>query len=462
MSRIKIMSVVLALLFVALVILLILGLIAPSVGLFWYKKEKTRGKVGLFYGVSLIVCFIFMLIFAPETSNKTEQLTSTKDNEQKNATEQKSVTYEPSNKNVKKWLGLDEKKIEKYIKKQIEGQWNLSSTLTYITTEGKTESKFNNNPPKTSINFEEGGFFKTPKFNESRETKSGTKTNSGYYLLHDSNINFKTTSDDYNESVYFISENLLITKFRIDELGTVINGYNFYSKSNDYKEELSDLIKFELAKGYVQILAVTQNLNSSNAYKELLSAYKKLEFVSLLEPSLIDIKNDEVISETKKVLDGNFAQYKKQQLEKIEKEYNEIKTIKDFDIFKDLSDKVNELNTLKEISDAFGFDNKDIITLNKKLNKDYQKSYDEFAIYGKGEDYALKSASEYFLQENCKDPDSFEFVDGQIAGKNKKGLVYKVKFRGNNSFGAKVLNTATLVLRYDINQGVYNVVDAQF
>lgn len=378
------------------------------------------------------------------------------------ADEPKTVTYEPSNKNVKKWLGLEEKKIEKYIKKQIEGQWTLISTLTSMTSEGKTESKFNNSPAKTTINFEEGGFFKTPKFNESRETKNGTKTNSGYYLLHNSNINFKTTSEDYNEAVYFISENLLITKYSIDESGTVLNGYNFYSKTNEYKEELSDLIKFEQAKGYVQILAVTQNLNSNTAYIELLSAYKRLEFVSLIDPTLIDIKKDEVIAETKKMLDANFTQYKKQQLDKIEKEYNEIKTIKDFDIFKDLSDKVNELSTLKEISDAFGFDNKDIISLNKKLNKDYKKLYDEFAIYGKGEDYALKSASEYFLQENSKDPDSFEFVDGQIAGKNKKGLVYKVKFRGNNSFGAKVLNSATLVLRYDINQGIYNVVDAQY
>lgn len=395
-------------------------------------------------------------------SNKKDKESSNDQKTEQTASETKSITYEPSNKNVKKWLGLEEKKTEKYIKKNIEGQWTLIKTLTYITTDGKTESKFNANPDKKTINFEEGGFFKTPKYSETRETKSGAKTNSGYYLLHNTNINFKSTSDDYNETVFFISENLLITKYEINELGNLIKGYDFYSKANSANEELADFIKFIQAKAYVEILAITQNLNSNDAYVKLLDAYKRLEFVSLIDPALLDIKNDEVIAETKKLLEGNFNEYKKQQLTKIEKEYNEIKNITGFDIFKDLSDKVNELNNLKEISDAFGFENKDIVALNKKLSKDYQKLYDEFAIYGNGEEYALKSAAEYFLQENSKDPDSFEFVEGKIMGKNKKGIVYKTTFRGNNSFGAKVINSATLVLRYDINNGIYNVVDAQF
>lgn len=395
-------------------------------------------------------------------SNKKDKVSNSDQKTEQTANETKSVSYEPSNKNVKKWLTLEEKKTEKYIKKNIEGKWTLVKTLTYITTDSKTESKLNANPAKKTINFEEGGFFKTPKFNETRETKSGTKTNSGYYLLHNTNINFKTTSEDYNETIFFISENLLITKYEINELGNIIKGYDFYSKANSSSEELADLIKFIQAKSYVEILAITQNLNSNDSYVKLLDAYKNLEFVSLIDPTLIDIKNDEVIAETRKLLESNFNEYKKQQLAKIEKEYNEIKNITGFDIFKDLSDKVNELNTLKEISDAFSFENKEIIALNKKLSKDYKKLYDEFAIYGNGEEYALKSASEYFLQENSKDPDSFEFIEGKIMGKNKKGIVYKTTFRGNNSFGAKVVNSATLVLRYDVNNGIYNVVDAQF
>lgn len=395
-------------------------------------------------------------------SNKKDKVSNSDQKTEQTANETKSVSYEPSNKNVKKWLTLEEKKTEKYIKKNIEGKWTLVKTLTYITTDSKTESKLNANPAKKTINFEEGGFFKTPKFNETRETKSGTKTNSGYYLLHNTNINFKTTSEDYNETIFFISENLLITKYEINELGNIIKGYDFYSKANSSSEELADLIKFIQAKSYVEILAITQNLNSNDSYVKLLDAYKNLEFVSLIDPTLIDIKNDEVIAETRKLLESNFNEYKKQQLAKIEKEYNEIKNITGFDIFKDLSDKVNELNTLKEISNAFSFENKEIIALNKKLSKDYKKLYDEFAIYGNGEEYALKSASEYFLQENSKDPDSFEFIEGKIMGKNKKGIVYKTTFRGNNSFGAKVVNSATLVLRYDVNNGIYNVVDAQF
>lgn len=395
-------------------------------------------------------------------SNKKDKVSNSDQKTEQTANETKSVSYEPSNKNVKKWLTLEEKKTEKYIKKNIEGKWTLVKTLTYITTDNKTESKLNANPDKKTINFEEGGFFKTPKFNETRETKSGTKTNSGYYLLHNTNINFKTTSDDYNETIFFISENLLITKYEINELGNIIKGYDFYSKANSSSEELADLIKFIQAKSYVEILAITQNLNSKDSYVKLLDAYKNLEFVSLIDPTLIDIKNDEVIAETRKLLESNFNEYKKQQLAKIEKEYNEIKNITGFDIFKDLSDKVNELNTLKEISEAFSFENKEIIALNKKLSKDYKKLYDEFAIYGNGEEYALKNASEYFLQQNSKDPDSFEFIEGKIMGKNKKGIVYKTTFRGNNSFGAKVVNSATLVLRYDVNNGIYNVVDAQF
>jgi hypothetical protein len=44
-----------------------------------------------------------------------------------------------------------------------------------------------------------------------------------------------------------------------------------------------------------------------------------------------------------------------------------------------------------------------------------------------------------WLKSNAKDPDSIEYLDWSPVKKNDKGFFVRVKYRGNNSFGGKVI-----------------------
>ena len=87
----------------------------------------------------------------------------------------KVKAFELSNKNVIKWYNLKEKKVENYIEDKIVGTWVASQTLIYLNNDKEKISKLNIDV-KEKITFEEGGFFKTPKFSNEVTGKDGLKT----------------------------------------------------------------------------------------------------------------------------------------------------------------------------------------------------------------------------------------------------------------------------------------------
>ena len=66
-----------ALLLLACFVLIVIGLIKPATVLFWNKKNPTRGKVILWYGLGIFICFIVIGVTAPEVK-KVQQASESK------------------------------------------------------------------------------------------------------------------------------------------------------------------------------------------------------------------------------------------------------------------------------------------------------------------------------------------------------------------------------------------------
>ena len=69
------------LLFLASLILLIIGKYSPEKSLFWYKHKRTVGKSSQIYGIALVICFILIGITSKEnnTANSEQEKNTSQD-----------------------------------------------------------------------------------------------------------------------------------------------------------------------------------------------------------------------------------------------------------------------------------------------------------------------------------------------------------------------------------------------
>ena len=65
-----------AILFLVSLVLLVIGLFRPQTSLFWYKKERTRKKSTLIYGIVLLVCFVVFGIVSKNTKGTEQSMQS--------------------------------------------------------------------------------------------------------------------------------------------------------------------------------------------------------------------------------------------------------------------------------------------------------------------------------------------------------------------------------------------------
>jgi hypothetical protein len=74
-------------------LLLVIGLISPKAGLFWTKKDQTRKRSTLIYGITMVGAFIMFGIVI-EDDNKSEILENSPEDKIENAIELKNVESE--------------------------------------------------------------------------------------------------------------------------------------------------------------------------------------------------------------------------------------------------------------------------------------------------------------------------------------------------------------------------------
>jgi hypothetical protein len=470
------MDTIIALLFLISIILFIVGLISPKSGLFWLTTEKTRKKVLLFYGLSTLTLFVIIAIIAEPSEKKAKDISSTKtENEIEKTPTVKEKTFQITNKSVKEWFGLNEKKKEKFIKNNIIGKWQQILQVGLFEENNEKTAIVNKNfkpayqQKGDFVAIEEfvpqKGFFDFPHFNSTTHNDRGqNEYNTSFLVTKDDIMIAAGTSDQSTEKVIYLSKNLCVRKSVEPLTGT--ESIQYYAKISDngisnYQEELSQLISNDivtaytlLQNGYIEII----NSNNISGYQNIYNGYKQLSLLSKIDEN-IKLESDEVIIYISEALKEQYPSFVKNFSEKFTTEINELrKSEADFVFFAKFDEKFNSIRALIEIGKAF---KQDVSYVKKEIAKhenEYKKLYKEYSLYGDlTQTTLMKLTAEYYIEENANDPKSIKFVEGKLIGKTPKGLAYQITYRGKNAFGATVLETKKLLLKWDIQAKDYYV-----
>jgi hypothetical protein len=384
---------------------------------------------------------------------------------------------EPQNENVSEWLSLKEKKNEKFIKKHIKGTWlqvlqlgltkNNSETELIVNRNFKTEYKAKGDFVCYEEFIPSDGFFDFPHYVSKSQTDKGpNEYKTSWQVVKDEVVLATGTTDQTNEKVLYLSDNLCVRKLVEPLTGTEMIHYLAKVANGvvaNYQPELSALILVEAKEAYERMqegVSIINGPNNISGYQTIYDGYKKLGFVSKLDTS-INLEADEVVKYISSGLKEkypafviNYSSTFTTQIEQLRK--NEI----DFVFFEKYSQKMDEMKSLIEIGKAFKQDNS---TLKKEIalhEKDYKKLYNNYALYGDmSQTYLMEAAAKDFVEENAKDPSSIDVIDSKtgLIGKTSKGLAYQIVFRGKNSFGALVVNSQKLLLKWDVSNKIYYV-----
>jgi hypothetical protein len=464
------METILGLLTLIAAVLFIVGLFSPDKSLFWLKANRTRLKssliyVGLFFAFGIIGSQLFPVDKSKEKGQEKIGEKQTKEFE------------EPQNENVSEWLSLKEKKKEKFIKKHIKGTWlqvlqlgltkNNSETELIVNRNFKTEYKAKGDFVCYEEFIPSDGFFDFPHYVSKSQTDKGpNEYKTSWQVVKDEVVLATGTTDQTNEKVLYLSDNLCVRKLVEPLTGTEMIHYLAKVANGvvaNYQPELSALILVEAKEAYERMqegVSIINGPNNISGYQTIYDGYKKLGFVSKLDTS-INLEADEVVKYISSGLKEkypafviNYSSTFTTQIEQLRK--NEI----DFVFFEKYSQKMDEMKSLIEIGKAFKQDNS---TLKKEIalhEKDYKKLYNNYALYGDmSQTYLMEAAAKDFVEENAKDPSSIDVIDSKtgLIGKTSKGLAYQIVFRGKNSFGALVVNSQKLLLKWDVSNKIYYV-----
>jgi len=467
------MGTILALLVLISAALFIVGLFSPNKSLFWLKANRTRIKSSLIY-VGLFFAFAILgsQLFPFDKSKEKEQ--------EKTADKQKKEVQQPQNENVSEWQSLEDKKKEKFIKKHIEGTWlqvlqlgltkDNSETQVMVNKNFKSEYKVKGDFVCYEEFIPSDGFFDFPHFVSKSQTDKGShEYKTSWQVVKDEVVLATGMSDQTNEKVLYISDNLCVRKFVEPLTGTEM--IHYLAKVTNgviaaYQQEFSALILEDAKEAYGLMqkgVSIINGANNVSGYQTIYDGYKKLDLVSKLDNS-INLETDEVLKYISSVLKekypafvSNYSSTFTTNIEQLRKD--EV----DFLFFEKYSQKIDEMKSLIEIGKAFKQDNS---TLNKEIalhEKDYKKLYYSYSLYGDmSQTYLMEAAAKDFIDENAKDPSSIDVIDDKtgLIGKTSKGLAYQIVFRGKNSFGALVVNSQKLLLKWDMSNKIYYVAGA--
>lgn len=464
------MGTLLALLALISAALFVVGLFSPNKSLFWLKGNRTRLKssiiyIGLFFAFAIIGSQLF-----PVDKSKEKVQTKTE--------EKKSDEIEiPQNENVREWFALKDKKKEKFIKKHIKGTWiqvlqlgltkDNSETHVVVNRNFKTEYKTKGDFVSLEEFIPADGFFDFPHFISKSQTDKGPKEyKTSWQVVKDEIVLASGMADQTNEKVLYLSDNLCVRKLVEPLTGTEMISYLARYNNGaiaDYQSEFSALILEDAKEAYGLMqkgVSIINGTNNINGYQTIYEGYKKLGFVAKLDTS-INLETDEVVTyistglkEKYPAFISNYSSTFTSDIEQLRK--NEVA----FVFFEKYSQKMDEMKSLIEIGKAFKQDNS---ILKKEIalhEKDYKKLHNEYSLYGDmSQTYLMKAAAREFIEENAKDPSSIDIIDEKtgLIGKTSKGLAYQIVFRGKNSFGALVINSEKLLLKWDVSNKVYYV-----
>lgn len=464
------METILALLALCSAVLFILGLVSPHKSLFWLKANRTRLKSSLIY-VALFFAFAILgsQLFPVHKSNDKEQ--------EKTADKQTKEVEEPKNENVSEWLALEEKKKEKFIKNNIKGTWLQVVQLGLFKDSSETQFIVNRNfkleykAKGDFVCYEEfipsDGFFDFPHYVSKSQTDKGEdEYKTSWQVVKDEVVFATGTADQTNEKVLYLSDNLCIRKLVEPLSGTEI--IHYFARVNNgvvakYQPEISALIYSDAKEAYGLMQKGDSIINGSNnisGYQTIYEGYKKLGFVSKLDTS-INLETDQVVKQMSTALKEKYTAFVNNYSSTFAAEIDQLrKEDVDFVFFEKYSQKMDEMKSLIEIGKAFNQDN---TTLKNEIalhEKDYVKLYNNYSLYGDmSQTYLMEAAAKEFIQENAKDPSSIDVINDKtgLIGKTPNGLAYQIVFRGKNSFGALVVNSQKLLLKWDVSNKIYYV-----
>lgn len=100
----------------------------------------------------------------------------------------------------------------------------------------------------------------------------------------------------------------------------------------------------------------------------------------------------------------------------------------------------------------------------KRACKLYDKQFARFVLYGDEDKSSIqfwaKENANKILRKTLKDPKSLTIDEDDIRlSKTKKGWKCVVPYRAKNSFGGYVMEALTLVLKYNIEEHIYECID---
>jgi hypothetical protein len=384
---------------------------------------------------------------------------------------------EPQNENVSEWLALNEKKKEKFIKKRIEGTWLQVLQLGMMKDNSETQLIVNRNfKPEYKVKgdfvyYEEfipsDGFFDFPHYVSKSQTDKGPdEYKTSWQVVKDEVVLATGTSDQTNEKVLYLSDNLCVRKLVEPLTGTEM--IHYLARVTDgvvanYQPEISALIHEDAKEAYRLMqkgISIINGANNISGYQTIYDGYKKLGFVSKLDTS-INLETDETVKYISSGLKEKYPSFVSNYSSTFTAEIEQLRKDEvDFVFFEKYSKKMDEMKSLIEIGKAFKQDNS---TLKKEIflhEKDYKKMHNNYSLYGDmTQTYLMEATAKNFIQENAKDPSSIDIIDKKtgLIGKTSKGLAYQIVYRGKNSFGALVINSQKLLLKWDVNNKVYYV-----
>lgn len=480
------METTLGLLALMSLILLVLGLISPSKSLFWLTGNRTRLKSSIIYGA---LFFLFGLVGSQ--LYPTDKLKNQKEDpgitEQKIEANQpqsgqhasdklKEEEAQPQNENVAKWLSLSSDEKEGYIKKKIKGKWFQIFHIGFyhendhpkfeIIKDYKFEYKSTNDKVEEEEFSPSDGFFDHPHFNSvSYGVKGKTEFKTSWMVDGDQIVFAAGLPEETKEKVLYISENLC--KRKLIEPNTGFEIVSYYTKLNDessadYQDELNSLTALDMNDSYAFIKQSVSALTTStnfDSFKNIFEAYKMLGFTLQLTPEN-KLQDNEVVKVLSSELAKIYPPFEGQFIKTFDSEVKVLKASESKSSYLEQYDsKIETLKGLKIITNAFHLDNSKLKNEIKKHENSYRKTIAELALYGDMDNFFMKQAVENYLEENVKDPSSLKIVDNKtgLIGKTKKGLAYQVVYRAKNSFGALVLESQRLLLKWSPENKIYYV-----
>ncbi len=173
------------LLFLASLMLFIIGFFSPNASLFWYKKERTRKASALIYGISLFVCLILIGALAPDTKESSDKATA----------------------HNKKEVVLTQTQIDSAAKAQKELELENRRKITF--TAGQLVSYYGDNEVSADNNFKGKSFYVV-----------GYVQHVGKDILNDTYVTLK--SSDFIRNVQcFVEDQDVLAKLQINQKITV-------------------------------------------------------------------------------------------------------------------------------------------------------------------------------------------------------------------------------------------------